>query len=544
MNLPDFGLSDIDKMKIKNRSEVFAKHMFADRTDRFVETQVDSFVNSFMDGRLGPHQHGQFGMKNMLSEFEDMNRLEESDMERFYSESNRTQQWADEFHDFRGKDEMDQYFREAQETNNWVDEFEGHRPVQRIGNLRDITQTITQINDPKLQNTNFMRFMSKINKGEVAFMDNQVVEQTPEEAEANRWADDFETRRDAGEFADDKGDWAHEFADQYGHDPSEWADDFQQFNEQSEWINQFSEASVSPADVEYVFSDPSENPYMDHPNPFQKGIKLFDEGKISDSILAFEAELQVNPDNAKCWRLLGQAHAENDNDTTAITALTKAIKKDPLDNGSHLALAVSYTNEMYRDEALAILKSWLQSRPEYSHLHFQEPDYAREGYNFRNYHNSVTDTFIQAAQMNVDEPDPDVQTALGLLFNLSMDYDKAVDCFKTALSVRPDDYLLWNKLGATLANSNHSDEALFCYFRALKTKPSYVRARSNLGISFMALKEYEKAAQYYLGALAMHPEAKHIWTNLQIVFMSMERSDLIDKSSTMNPDLFRDEFEF
>jgi peroxin-5 len=96
--------------------------------------------------------------------------------------------------------------------------------------------------------------------------------------------------------------------------------------------------------------------------------------------------------------------------------------------------------------------------------------------------------FINVARQRPSDPDPDVQTALGLLFNLNLDYDKAVDCFKAALTVRPEDYQLWNKLGATLANSNRSEEAIGCYFNALKYKPSYVRARANLGISFMALQ--------------------------------------------------------
>lgn len=79
--------------------------------------------------------------------------------------------------------------------------------------------------------------------------------------------------------------------------------------------------------------------------------------------------------------------------------------------------------------------------------------------------------------------DADIHIALGVLFNLGREYDAAVSSLRSALALQPRDYALWNKLGATLANSAHSSEAISAYQRALELKPNYMRAWTNMGIS-------------------------------------------------------------
>jgi peroxin-5 len=92
----------------------------------------------------------------------------------------------------------------------------------------------------------------------------------------------------------------------------------------------------------YVFSDM--NPYVGHPNPMQEVQELFRKGLLSEAVLALEAEVLKNPDNAEGWRLLGVTHAENDDDQQAIAAMMRAQEADPTNLEVLLALGVSHTN--------------------------------------------------------------------------------------------------------------------------------------------------------------------------------------------------------
>lgn len=277
----------------------------------------------------------------------------------------------------------------------------------------------------------------------------------------------------------------------------------------------------------------------------EQGMVAFRQGDLSKAVHAFEMELQHNnPDHATAWRMLGACHAENDMDALAIQCLEQAVERDPYSSEALLALGVSYVNELRHEKALEHLKAWITHNPTFAGLELPDDDvygpaeHAEEG-SFE----TVQRLLLEALHF-APEASSEVLEALGVVYNVSRDYDAAIDSFRRAVAARPDDYQLWNKLGATLANSNRSEEALPAYHKALQLKPKYARAWLNMAISHSNLQNYDEAARCYLQTLSLNPEAMHCWSYLRISLSQMERWDLIPLVAKQDIRAFQEHFDF
>lgn len=292
---------------------------------------------------------------------------------------------------------------------------------------------------------------------------------------------------------------------------------------------------VAPTETEYIFDE--RNPLKDQfEDPFAEGLKKLEQGDIPSAALLFEAAVLKDPENSAAWRLLGTTQAQNEKDVSAIRALKNCLKIDANDQEARLALSVSLANENYKNEACDYLMEWLINHDKYKSISGSFEGYKQLGQGFdamyaqkeapqgeKNSYEYVRDKFVDAARMSPNNPDYEVQSSLGVLFNMQGEYEKAVDCFKAALSVRSDDSLLWNRLGATLANGNKSDEAVIAYRKALDISPGFLRSRYNLAISLIHLNTYDEAAKQLVQILNMQAAGKGA-KNVQIRTRSITSS--------------------
>lgn len=84
-----------------------------------------------------------------------------------------------------------------------------------------------------------------------------------------------------------------------------------------------------------------------------------------------------------------------------------------------------------------MIGKWIDLAPSASQLSAGTVGQGEEG-DWREGQKVLVDRLIGLARMSPDELDPDVQVALGVLFNSGEQFDKAEDCLLAALSVRPN----------------------------------------------------------------------------------------------------------
>ncbi|XP_016104750.1 PEX5-related protein isoform X4 [Sinocyclocheilus grahami] len=307
--------------------------------------------------------------------------------------------------------------------------------------------------------------------------------------------------------------------------------------------------NFSPTEKGYYFH--TSNPFKDYTNAFEQGLQKCRDGDLNSAVLLLEVAILQDPQDSEAWQVLGTTQAENENEQAAIVCLQRCLELHPNNLKALMALAVSLTNTGQQPEACEALHRWIRYNPRYRHL-LQDrspldgsPLPRRRGSSISPISTlgcsqlvEVLELYQEAVQQNAEGVDPDLQTGLGVLFNLSSEFDKAVDAFNAALSVRPEDYLLWNRLGATLANGDRSEEAVEAYTRALELQPGFIRSRYNLGISCINLGAHREAVNNFLTALHQQRKSRshqvmssNIWAALRIALSLMNQPELFQAAS-------------
>ena len=104
--------------------------------------------------------------------------------------------------------------------------------------------------------------------------------------------------------------------------------------------------------------------------------------------------------------------------------------------------------------------------------------------------------------------------AYGIIYASLENFQKSIDCFSKAISLKPEYIKAHNNLGNVLTHLGKFEEASRCYFKVIKLNPDFAEAYFNLGKLLQNVGKLEESVHNYTKAIELKPNYTDARTNL------------------------------
>lgn len=118
-------------------------------------------------------------------------------------------------------------------------------------------------------------------------------------------------------------------------------------------------------------------------------------------------------------------------------------------------------------------------------------------------------------------------------------YDEAIACFKRAITIDNQNYLLWFNLGVTYRDWGKLKEAANALKISSEIAPDNLEVQETYASLNLALKEYNKVREICTTILHNTPSANHFWNLLGVIEFQnenyMEAAEFFEQAVFLNP---------
>ena len=237
------------------------------------------------------------------------------------------------------------------------------------------------------------------------------------------------------------------------------------------------------------------------------GIKALNVKAYKEAALYFGEALQFKPEDALLYRLMGDAYAREGDLKNAIAQYRKAFDFDPADMEIKQNLAgylsnygVELTGVQRWEEAIAAYREALQLTPtlNIAYANLVHVLWKRANTHRKSGHiDEAIDAYLELIQVDADA---DAHSLLGELYLKKRAYPQAIDAFRSAFSVRSDDWQSRKNLVAAyhhyaqhLDSKEQYNEAIDQLRLALALSPEQVNLRLSLINTYQLAGDFSSA---------------------------------------------------
>jgi tetratricopeptide (TPR) repeat protein len=232
--------------------------------------------------------------------------------------------------------------------------------------------------------------------------------------------------------------------------------------------------------------------------------------------------LDLVPDIAKGYNLLGRAHAALGKTEEAIDDFRAALRIDPNYFEAHNNFGLILNGQGKVQEALQQYNDALRVEPNAGVYINIGNAFAGEG------RESEAKTSYENA-LQLDPGSAKAHYNLGIALIRSGKIDEAIEHFTEAARLEPGQAEIYNSLGYALALNGRVDQAITNYKRSLQIKPGYLDAHANLGLALMTEGRIDEAIKEFTEVLRIDPNSADTRNSLGL---ALQRQGLLHEAAS------------
>jgi tetratricopeptide (TPR) repeat protein len=134
---------------------------------------------------------------------------------------------------------------------------------------------------------------------------------------------------------------------------------------------------------------------------------------------------------------------------------------------------------------------------------------------------------------------PDKLNNQAILLASGGEYTEAIACFKRAIIIERNNYLLWYNLGITYRDSGDLENARASLEKARQIAPEKQDVLETLSTMCIQMEDYEAALMYSQDGLEEWPDNAAFWNLTGVAFFNMEKygpaSESFEHALSLNP---------
>ena len=256
----------------------------------------------------------------------------------------------------------------------------------------------------------------------------------------------------------------------------------------------------------------------------QKLLNYYQNGQYGDAEKLAITITEQFPEHQFSWKVLGVVLKQTGRISESLVAGQKAVDLDPQDAEAHSNLGNTLRELEKLDEAEASCRQAIALKPDFAEAYSNLGNTLQELGRL----DGAEVSYRQAIALKSDYATAHYN--LGSTLQELGRLEEAEASYRQAIAITPDYAKAHSNLGATLQELGRSEEVEASYRQAIALKPDYTEAHYNLGNTLMGLGRIEEAEASYRQAIALKSDYAGARNNLGSALKELGRLDEAEAS--------------